>query len=75
VGVLVLLRESRTMRWKMCSSVRILLCDAGERSPVVLNLGQDGGGGECLGCWVGVLLTEDLVRVAPCSVLTVLDRF
>ncbi len=34
-----------------------------------------GGGGEYLGCWVGVPLTEDLVRVASCSVLTVLDRF
>ena len=28
-----------------------------------------------MGCWVGVLLTEDLVRVAPCSILTDLDRF
>ena len=34
-----------------------------------------GGGGEFLGCWVGVLLTEDLVKVASCSVLTDLDRF
>jgi hypothetical protein len=27
----------------MCSSVRILLCDAGELSSAVLNLGQAGG--------------------------------
>jgi hypothetical protein len=33
------------MRGKMCSSVRVLLRDAGEMSPAVLNLGQTGGGG------------------------------
>lgn len=54
MGELVLLCESRTMRWEMCSSVRVLLCERGE---------------------VGVLMTEDLVRVDTRSVLTDLYRF
>ncbi len=49
MGELVLLYESRTMRCKMCSIVRVLLCDAGEMISVVLNLAQ-AGGDECLGC-------------------------
>ena len=39
-----MLCESRTMRCKMYSSVRVLLCDAGEMSSAVLNLRQAGGG-------------------------------
>ncbi len=44
MGELVLLCESQTMRWEMFSSVRALLCGAGEMSSSVLNLGQGGGG-------------------------------
>ena len=59
MGELVLRYESRTMRRKMCSSVRVLLCDAGEMSSVVLNLVQAGGGvrrGRCTGSVAGVVL-------------------
>ena len=44
VGDLVLRCESRTMSGKILSSVRVLLYDAGEMSPAVLNLRQVGGG-------------------------------
>ena len=50
MGELVLLCESRTMSCKMCSSVRVLLCDAGEMSSAVLNLRQAGGGMRRLKC-------------------------